>query len=95
MPTSALVFTLDAHPERAAHALVALRERPDLDVGEPHGNRLPAVLVTAELWESERAVNELMAFAGVAFVDVVAVDFSDLPTPSLTETEAPWNAAIS
>ncbi len=96
MPTSALVLTLDARPERAANALAGLRERTDLELGERQGNRLPVVLTTDELWQSEAAVNTLMALPGVQFVDVVAVDFSDLPEPtSLAQQEPSWNAATS
>lgn len=99
MPISALVLTLDARPERAAEALGWLRARVDqlhgfeLVIGVPRGDRVPAVVVTDELWQGEPAVDELLAAPGISFVDVVSVDFSDLPVEPCCE--APWTAATS
>jgi hypothetical protein len=99
MPISALVLTLDARPERAAEALVWLHARADklagfeLLLGVPRGDRVPAVVVTDELWQGETAVDELLAAPGISFVDVVSVDFSDLPDEPTCE--ATWTAAIS
>lgn len=80
MPVSALVVTLDRRPALAAEAWAHLQQHPALTLGAAQAERLPAVLVTDTLSESERVVQGLFAIPGVAFVDVIAVDFSDLPS---------------
>lgn len=50
-------------------------------VGEPTGNRLPAVLETAQKRDDEALLDALRALPGVLAVDLAFADFSDLTHP--------------
>ena len=72
MPISGLVLSLR---EPVDPTLTLLRRHSALELGEPCGQRVPAVLETASLRESEELVRSLAAIPGVLLVDVVTVDF--------------------
>lgn len=75
MTISALVLTLDQL--RMAPTLAALGADPRLELGEPIVNRVPVVVETADCAAGRALFDELRDTPGVAFVDVVMVDFSE------------------
>jgi hypothetical protein len=79
MPVSGVVITLVDDEEARRQALATLSGDPRLTLGEAMGTRLPAVIETETIGEGVRMVrDELPGVEGIAFVDVVSVDFSDL-----------------
>ncbi len=74
MPISGLVLSLR---EPVEEALAVLRTQSALELGELNGQRVPAVLETSSLRESEDLVRLLATLPGVLAVDVVTVDFTD------------------
>lgn len=76
MIVSGLVLTLENDPRSRAHALETLSRDSRILFGEAHGLRLPVVLETASLLEGEEACESLRTLDGIAFVDVVSIDFS-------------------
>jgi len=79
MPVSGLVLTLtDAAPLRA-QALATVREHPAVDVGEPHGGRVPIVVDTPDSSADRDIWEWLGAIPGVLFVDLVCTDASEDP----------------
>ena len=83
MPTSGLIITLQPEPATQAGVLARLRTRPELTLGEVRDRWLPAALETNDDAESREVHDWLMAQPGVAFVDVVSVNFEGLPAPQL------------
>ena len=81
MPTSGLIITLQPEPATQAVAVARLRTRPELTLGELSQRWLPAALETCDGAEFREIHDWLMALPGVAFVDVVSVNFE--PTLSL------------
>ena len=81
MPTSGLIITLQPDPATQANVVARLRARPELTLGELSQRWRPAALETHDDDESREVHDWLMALPGVAFVDVVSVNFE--PTPSL------------
>lgn len=81
MPTSGLIITLQPGSATQADAVGRLRARPELTLGEVSDRWLPVALETRDDAESREVYDWLMALPGVAFVDVVSVNFE--PTPSL------------
>lgn len=80
MPISALVITLRYTPsERAEHAavLAMLASDPYVELGEPHGVRVPAVCETPTLEEGRQLFERLRRTVGVVNVDVLSIDFED------------------
>lgn len=77
MMISGLVVTLAEDPRRRAEALAALGGDGRLTLGEEAGRKLPVVVETGTAQESEELVESLLGTAGVDFVDVVYVDFSE------------------
>ena len=77
MPISAIVITLrhTAHDRDAV--LAELAREPGVELGEPIGQRVPAVTETPTLREGRRLVERLLELAGVAHVDVLSVNFED------------------
>lgn len=75
MPTSGLIITLQPEPATQANVLARLRARPELTLGELSQRWLPAALETHDDAESREVHDWLMALPGVAFVDVVSVNF--------------------
>jgi hypothetical protein len=76
MTISALVITLDDDEGARTMALAHLEGDARITVGEMYGVRLPVVLETESLLEGEALATALMDTPGIAFVDVVSVDFS-------------------
>jgi hypothetical protein len=77
MPISGLVITVRETSGATGDVMRRLASEPRLACGEPQGNRLPAVLETAQAGES-RAVHEwLLLVPGVVNVDVVFVGFEE------------------
>ena len=68
---SSLVITLSETPALRASALADLARRSDLELGEPGGPWLPAVLSSADPYGAFR---ELESVPGVALVEVVFVE---------------------
>ena len=78
MPISSLVLSLDASPQLRALALSEVARDPRITVGTPVEERwLPVVTETTSLPEGEALAESLRELAGVSFVDVVMVDFSE------------------
>jgi hypothetical protein len=79
VPVSALVLTLDPDPRRRELLFQQLARDPRISTGPLAHGRLPVVVETETLAEGDRLVaEELPDLAGVLFVDVVLVDFSDI-----------------
>jgi hypothetical protein len=76
MPISGLLLTLES-PESQAPVLAALGADSRITVGVPCGLHLPVVTDTGGAEEGESLARELGSVAGVCFVDVVTIDFSD------------------
>lgn len=82
MPTSGLIITLQPEPAAQATVVARLRTRPELTLGELSQRWLPVALETRDDDESREVHDWLMALPGVAFVDVVSVNFESASTPS-------------
>ncbi len=81
MPVSGLLITLSQEPEARDSALVDLRSRPELTVGEPSCCWLPVATETPDV-KSGRDLHEwLEQLWGVEFVDVIYVCFDDSNDP--------------
>ena len=72
MPVTSLVLTLAA-PERAPELV-----HDGLTLGEPQGARVPAVLEADTYAAHDRALDALHRDRGIASVDIVFHDFSDV-----------------
>lgn len=78
MPISALVLALSPEPLEQRSALDALARDARVTVGQQERNILPIVVETESVAAGiEIVTNELPALAGIQFVHVVSVDFSD------------------
>lgn len=75
MPISGLIITLQAEPATHGSVVARLRTRHELTLGELTDRWLPAALETNDDAESREIHDWLMALPGVAFVDVVSVNF--------------------
>lgn len=77
MPISAIVITLrhTAHDRDAV--LAELARDPYIELGEPRGQRVPAITETPTLREGRQLVERLLEVAEVAHVDVLSVNFED------------------
>ena len=99
MPTSGLVITLSADPDRAAAARRRIEADPRFELGPIASGamgttgasgtsaacpRYPVVLEAVTGEACEDAVRELQAAPGVELVDIISVDISDLATPSFS-----------
>lgn len=74
---SSLIITLTPMAALRQAALSALRSRPDLELGEPGGAWLPAVLTATDPMEAFRQIE---AIPGVELVEVV---FVELPSTAV------------
>lgn len=70
--------TLVADEERKRTALLALERDARVTMGPRAGDRLALVIEAATLGESRDLAESLAAIDGVALIEVVSVDFSDL-----------------
>lgn len=77
MPISALVITLRPTAHDRDAVLAELAREPYIELGQPEGQRVPAVSETPTLQEGRRLVERLLETAGVAHVDVLSVNFED------------------
>jgi hypothetical protein len=78
MPITSLVLTL-REDRPAGDALARLRrDVPELELGDPQGARLPAVLDADTYENHDRGLRQLRDHQDVSFVDVVFHDFSDV-----------------
>ena len=84
MLTSGLIITLQPEPATQAAAVARLRTRPELTLGELTDRWLPAALEARDDAESREVHDWLMALPGVAFVDVVSVNFEVASDDSLS-----------
>ena len=82
MTISGWVVTLTDDPGQQERALSALRGDGRLQLGERAGRKVPVVAETRTTREGEELLEALGGFPGVAFVDVVCVDFSGDSTPA-------------
>lgn len=87
MPTSGLIITLQPGAAPQASAVALLATRPELTLGAVSDRWLPAALETRDDAESREVHDWLLALPGVAFVDVVSVNFE--PTLSLQPHPSP------
>lgn len=79
MPISAVVVTLKPDEALREAALKIMRADPRLTLGELQRVQLPVVIDTETIAEGINIVREeLPNIAGVEFVHVVSVDFSDV-----------------
>jgi len=78
MPISGLVLTLVSEPNGRSSALAALHADPRITVGEQAGDRLALVTETPSLTESRDLAVALSEIEGVALLEVVTIDFSDV-----------------
>lgn len=76
---------MQPEPAIRAEAVTQLRARPELTLGEVRDRWLPAALETRDDAGSRAVHDWLMALPGVAFVDVVSVNFE----PTLSPQTAP------
>jgi hypothetical protein len=78
MPVSGLVLTLESS-SLCAKTLAQLARDARITLGEgPTPLRVPAVIETESVDEAELLLERLREVAGIVFVDVVSLDFSDL-----------------
>jgi hypothetical protein len=81
MPISGVVFNLKPGPEGEA-ALVALKARPELTLGDRLGNQLAAAMDTQDVPAARDLHDWINAQPGIDYVDVVRVNFElDRPDP--------------
>lgn len=78
MPTSGLVLTLAVSQTSSRELRAALEGDSRIIVGDEVERRLPIVTETSSLDESEQLAEAIGKLAGVVFVDVVSIDFSDI-----------------
>lgn len=85
MPISGLILTLNADAELAAQAVASLSTRAEFMPGERNARWLPVAMEARDDAASRDLHDWLNALPGVAFVDVVYVNFdADEATASLT-----------
>ena len=90
MPTSGLLITLAPEASHADEAVSALASRTDLTLGERRDRWLPAALEADDDAGCRAAHDAIAALPGVAFVDVVSVDFGDdFPLEPTPQTSLP------
>ncbi|MEQ2007798.1 MAG: hypothetical protein ABMA26_13460 [Limisphaerales bacterium] len=75
MPTSGLIITLQPDAVTQAGVVARLAMRTELTLGAVSDRWLPAALETRDDAESREVHDWLLALPGVAFVDVVSVNF--------------------
>lgn len=85
MPVSGWVITLENDVQKRDSALQVLGRESRITCGEAHGLRLPVVAETSTMKEGESLFEALRALDGVAFIDVVSIDFTDTLEDSLEE----------
>ena len=74
MPFSALVLTL---AQDRTDVLTRLSARPDLEVGELQGGRLPVVLDSPDARAAARGIEALSREPGVVHVDLIAAHYGE------------------
>ena len=79
MPVSGLVLTFSGTPSQSREALNAIRLHGAFTPGELSGRWLPVAMEARDDAESRKWHDWLMSLPGVAYVDVVAVNFAGDP----------------
>ncbi len=83
MPVSSLVLTLSSSLTLQNQVIEQLTANPSLTLGfaqDLAANRLvPVVLETESIWEAQSLAESIAEMPGVDQVELVGVDFSDLP----------------
>jgi len=83
MPVSSLVLTLSSSATLQQQVFERLAADPSLTLGlaqDVAANRLvPVVLETESVWEAQATAEKIAEMPGVDQVELVGVDFSDLP----------------
>ena len=77
MPISGLVVTLSSDARAREAALEALRNHPQIELGDGSPHRHPIVVETANSDETSCFWEWLQALPGVEFVDVAYVHFEE------------------
>jgi hypothetical protein len=85
MPVSGLVVTLRS--ERQEMALDAIRSHAAFSPGRLSGQWLPVAMEARDDADSRNLHDWLLSLPGVAFVDVVAVNFDDTATEKGAQTK--------
>jgi len=75
MAVAALILHLDL--ARADSTVEQLARHPALTLGAPQGLLLPVAVASSDARHGMALVEEIQATPGVAFIDVVMIDFSD------------------
>jgi hypothetical protein len=83
MPVSSLVLTLSSSAKLQHQVIEQLSANPGLTLGFPQTlattQLLPVVLETESIWEAQSLAESIAEMPGVDQVELVGVDFSDLP----------------
>lgn len=77
MPVSGLVVTLSSDAVLADQARSWLRRRPEVELGERQGRRLPLVAETSSALDAHNLHDAIRALPGVVGVDVTFVAYDD------------------
>lgn len=77
MAICGLVITLSQDPDQRSHAKQFLASADGLTLGEPNGQRIPAVLETGGKADYRQRWDELQAMTGVTHLDLTYVNFED------------------
>lgn len=78
MPISGIVVTLAPEVERRESALCALRDHPNVTLGEAVETRLPLVTETETMTEHDEVWSQLEKIEGVLQIRLAFHDFSDV-----------------
>lgn len=78
MPVIGAVVTLSSHEPDAEASITFMKSHPNLSVGEIQKNGLPIAIESNNKREENEIWSELEAQAGISFLKVVCVDFSDV-----------------
>lgn len=83
MPIAGLVLNLSNDSKLAQDAIEQIGRDDSFTIGEaPKPGRVPVVMDSRDADDSERQLKWLQSLPGLAEVQVVSVDFSDLPDAS-------------
>lgn len=88
MPVLSAVLTLRDDPVERATTLSLLSAEPRIDLGPMRRDRLPVVLATETRLEDKVLWRRIERLPGVAHVELVFADFSDLQETACPERSA-------
>ena len=72
---------------QSQRAIALMRQRESITLGKPHGQRLPAVVESADRADAEANLEWLRHLPGVLHVDVVFVHFDEADDTKVALTE--------